>query len=464
MNAKCKRLLDLSLAIIGLVIAAPLMAVIAVLVWLDSPGPIFFAQERLGVRGKPFRLYKFRKFPPDWGDTGPGVTLANDARMTRVGAILERTKLDELPQLWNVLKGDMSFVGARPESTRFSHLFTDRYAAILDHIPGIFGPTQFTLPDESKLYPVEADPDDYYSRVLFPQKAETDLAYFESANCLTDILWIVRGIWVSLASAFDWRRFIATCGSILLVDLALIDLGWIFANLLRFSGLPPGKDYEAFVAGLWIIPLVLVGGLLLGGCYRHPLRFFSLTDAIRLVRVTSLSWVLGYLILMEYSTRNASLYLVPMSWLLLIPLLAAPRVWLRVHSERARAARQDTCRRVIIYGAGVGGTALATWIKNGVRDLKLVGFLDDDSILRGRLVLGFRVLGQESAIPTIKKVHHIDQIWVTFQPDPLKRGRLQALGEQHSIDLIFLSDFEPFGKYTATPASIVLLASRANAA
>ena len=128
MNAICKRIIDLALASIGLVIAMPLMALIAIAVWLDSPGKIIFAQERLGLHGNRFKMYKFRKFPANWKDSGPGITVPGDTRMTPIGRILERTKLDELPQLWNVLKGEMSIIGPRPESMRFANLFVGKYA------------------------------------------------------------------------------------------------------------------------------------------------------------------------------------------------------------------------------------------------------------------------------------------------------------------------------------------------
>ena len=89
------------------------------------------------------------KFAPHWGDSGPGVTVRGDLRMTNIGAILERTKLDELPQLWNILKGEMSFVGPRPESLRFAHLFKGDVAGVLRHIPGLFGPSQIAFRNES---------------------------------------------------------------------------------------------------------------------------------------------------------------------------------------------------------------------------------------------------------------------------------------------------------------------------
>jgi lipopolysaccharide/colanic/teichoic acid biosynthesis glycosyltransferase len=210
MNSACKRITDLVLAVPAIIFAAPVMGTIGLFVWLESRGNVIFSQERLGLRGKRFRIYKFRKFPIDCGDNGPAVTLASDVRMTKVGAVLERTKLDELPQLWNVIRGDMSFVGPRPEVPRFEDAFEGRYARVLDRMPGIFGPTQVVFTDESHLYPTDEDPEAYYRRVLFPQKAELDLAYFERQNCVRDIGWIIRGVLASVRAPLRRRRFVTT--------------------------------------------------------------------------------------------------------------------------------------------------------------------------------------------------------------------------------------------------------------
>ncbi len=185
----CKRIMDITLAGLGLMLAAPMIGLIAVAIRLESPGPIIFSQVRLGLRGERFRLHKFRKFP-DACFVGPGVTVVGDARMTRVGRFLERTKLDELPQLWNILRGEMSFVGPRPESVRYSDLFVPEFGCVLEYHPGIFGPNQVAFRNEAEMYPADSDPEDHYRNVLFPDKARRDLAYFPRANCLSDLVWI----------------------------------------------------------------------------------------------------------------------------------------------------------------------------------------------------------------------------------------------------------------------------------
>jgi len=186
--------LDRLAVLLTLPFTLPLMTVIAIAVVIESGWPIFFSQERLGQGGRRFRIYKFRKFPASLGrDTLP-LTLANDARCTRVGNFLAQTKLDELPQLWNVVRGDMAVVGPRPEVPDFEACYSGPYRRILDFRPGIFGPSQAAFRGEAALYPPQQDPRDYYLKVLFPAKAALDLAYYPSRTVFRDASWVLRGM------------------------------------------------------------------------------------------------------------------------------------------------------------------------------------------------------------------------------------------------------------------------------
>jgi lipopolysaccharide/colanic/teichoic acid biosynthesis glycosyltransferase len=187
------RTVDIAAALAGLILLAPLMALVALLIYAESRGPIFFSQIRLGQGGRHFRLYKFRKFHERPGETGHAVTLHDDERFTHVGKLLARTKLDELPQLWNVLRSDMSIVGPRPETLDFADCFAGAYGHILDYRPGIFGPNQVFFRHESAIYPKNGDPRQFYRDVLFPLKARVDLTYFPRRTLLSDVAWIVRG-------------------------------------------------------------------------------------------------------------------------------------------------------------------------------------------------------------------------------------------------------------------------------
>lgn len=195
------RILDVSVAILGSALLSPVIILIAIATFLDTGRPIFFSQIRLGLKGRHFRIYKFRKFNKEIGAAAFPLTRMNDPQMTRIGRFLARTKLDELPQFWNVLKGDMSIVGPRPESLDFAACFTEPYRRVLDYKPGIFGPSQVILRNECSRFPAGSDPIRFYQEVLFPQKALSDLSYYPNRTILSDFGWIVRGV---LAVA-GWR-------------------------------------------------------------------------------------------------------------------------------------------------------------------------------------------------------------------------------------------------------------------
>jgi lipopolysaccharide/colanic/teichoic acid biosynthesis glycosyltransferase len=198
-GATLRRALDIVIAATALTIAGPLLILIAIAIRLDSPGPLLYSQLRLGRGGRRFRLFKFRKFH-DHASSARAVTLKNDSRMTKVGRWLERTKLDEFPQFWNVLVGEMAVVGPRPESVAFADCFEGPFKQVLDHTPGLFGPSQVVFRNESSMYPANEDPHDFYRAVLFPTKARIDLAYFRRRTLAGDLQWILRGAQVVLWS------------------------------------------------------------------------------------------------------------------------------------------------------------------------------------------------------------------------------------------------------------------------
>lgn len=186
-----KRMLDVILASVALALAGPIMILVALAIVIESGRPILFSQTRLGRNGRPFRLYKFRKFHKDTGAAGLSVTIENDSRMTLVGGFLEKTKFDELPQLWNVLTDDMSIVGPRPESLAFEDCFKGEYSKVLDFKPGILGPNQFFFRNEKCFYRDAPDPERFYRDVLFPLKAGIDLAYFSHRTLPSDLGWVI---------------------------------------------------------------------------------------------------------------------------------------------------------------------------------------------------------------------------------------------------------------------------------
>ncbi len=188
-----KRISDCLLAAMGLILALPLMAVIALLIKLDSPGSVFFAHERVGRHGRKFKVLKFRTMVQDAPKLGGAITAEHDPRITRIGRLLRATKLDELPQLWNVLKGEMSLVGPRPEVERYVQLWEPELRELVLSVrPGITGLTQIRYRHEERLLAQQPDPEKYYREVLLPLKLASDAAYVRRRSLLFDFYLLLR--------------------------------------------------------------------------------------------------------------------------------------------------------------------------------------------------------------------------------------------------------------------------------
>ena len=187
-----KRLFDIAAAAAGLIVLCPLFAIIAVLIKWDSDGPVFFRQSRIGRHFRPFFIYKFRTMLSDAPAIGPLLTVGDDPRITRVGRWLRRTKLDELPQLINILAGDMSFVGPRPEVERYVRLFRTEYAEILQVRPGITDLASLKYRAESTLLARSPKPEEEYVTRILPDKLRLGQQYVRELSLGRDVMLIAR--------------------------------------------------------------------------------------------------------------------------------------------------------------------------------------------------------------------------------------------------------------------------------
>ena len=173
------RLLDILFSAIGLVLLSPLFILFYILVWMESKGGGFFVQERIGKNGKPFGLYKFRSMKTEAEAEGQITVGAHDTRITRIGYFLRKYKLDELPQLWNVLKGDMSIVGPRPEVKRYVDLYTDEQRKVLTVRPGITDHASIRYINENEILCRADDPERVYIEQIMPDKIKLNMVYIE---------------------------------------------------------------------------------------------------------------------------------------------------------------------------------------------------------------------------------------------------------------------------------------------
>jgi lipopolysaccharide/colanic/teichoic acid biosynthesis glycosyltransferase len=205
-----KRTADILSAACGLLLLFPLFAVVALMIKVDSRGPVFFRQERVGRGFRPFRIYKFRTMVEKAAEQGSLLTAGGDPRITRVGRILRQTKVDELPQLINVLKGDMSVVGPRPEVRRYVDVFHYQYETILAVRPGITDLASLKYRDESAMLAASPHPEQTYIEEILPDKLRLAELYVQQASSVLDIVIIIRTFMALIGDRFSQRRALPT--------------------------------------------------------------------------------------------------------------------------------------------------------------------------------------------------------------------------------------------------------------
>lgn len=286
---RLKRAFDLVVAAGLLAALAPVFAAIAVLIKLDTRGPVFFRQTRVGRGGRHFRMWKFRKMPNDMRVQGPALTGRYDPRLTRVGRVLERTKLDELPQLLNVLAGDMSLVGPRPEVPKFVDPCPEAWAEVLSVRPGVVGPAQLIFRNESELYPPGCpDVEGFYLAHILPPKLAVDARYTRERTLAGDALLLVRTAWAAVGGVVTRRTLVERRFQIV-NTVALSAMGVAITAIC--GGLVGGQvTPEAF---LWLVavsaavkPVCIVG-------YRIPKSLATSVTATDLIRCVWCATVSG---------------------------------------------------------------------------------------------------------------------------------------------------------------------------
>lgn len=189
-----KRIFDLTLAIFGLVFVWPILIFIALLILFFDGRPVMFNQERIGRKGRAFYIYKFRTMTPAKDADRPGLTIGDDPRITRIGSYLRRYKLDELPQIFNVLRGEMSFVGPRPEVPQYVRMYRGKQLDVLELIPGITDPASLKYKCESELLDLAEDPETFYLHRIMPDKIQLNLDYAARATCWSDFTLMMKTI------------------------------------------------------------------------------------------------------------------------------------------------------------------------------------------------------------------------------------------------------------------------------
>lgn len=422
--------LDLIVSGLGLLCLAPLFLVIGLVIKLTSAGPVFYMAERAGRGGHLFRLYKFRSMYLNADRKGPGITVKNDARITPVGRFLRRAKLDELPQLINVLRGEMSLVGPRPEDPRYVALYTSAQRQVLAVRPGMTSHASLHYREEETLLSGD-NWEAVYRKQVLPHKLALDLAYLRQRTVWTDLALILQTIGAVMHGG---KYLTAILGlrnrHIFLFDILALLLIPALALTLRLDGLdwwPQMGQALIFYAGVALLIKVLIFyGL---GLYNRYWRYASVNDlTLMLIAIGSSTTILTALFVATHATLEqyglAMFRTVPVLDGLLTGLAVGGfRLGLRglYYWHRQRYSVLGG-RRVLVVGAGEAGTMVIREMRaNPQLDMEPVAFVDDDPAKVGTHIQGLPVLGGNGNIPKLIDQYQIQRIIVTMPSAPLRQ-------------------------------------------
>lgn len=409
-----KHAVDFSLALLGVLILLPVFALIGLVIKLDSPGPVFFRQKRVGRGGSTFFIFKFRTMVHGAYKMGSRLTVKRDPRITRLGKILRWSKLDELPQLLNVVRGDMSLIGPRPEDPHFVEFYTPLQRQVLDMRPGLVGPSQIQGRDEVEDYPDGIkDTERYYVEHILPPKLARDLEYVQTTTFWHDMGLLVRGLWATVRGAFRakylWRRRrrLALMG----LDMTIGVAAYLAAVLIRFDWEWPSASY-LWQTGL-LIALIRPLMSVYFGVYQGIASYFGLWDLVALFKAvtTGSIAVAGMTYLMGWQSHPRSVFVI--DWAVLLFLLAGTRVALRAWTRRHPRVHWRQRERVIIVGAGSGGEQISrALLEDPSAGYEPVGFIDESQDRWGSRIHGVRVLGGAAELPLALSANNVRTVFV----------------------------------------------------
>jgi len=415
-----KRLFDLICSLAGLIILSPLFLVIAFLIKIKSPGPIFFKQERIGKKFRPFKLYKFRTMVVDAPLKGPQITVGGDERTTPIGRFLRRFKLDELPQLFNVLQVDMSIVGPRPEVNKYVQMFRKDYEKILRVRPGITDIASLTFRNEESLLKDKDDPESHYRNFILPDKLKLSKEYVNKASIIFDVKLILVTLLMIFYPGGLIERLVGLVtlerrAIVLSVEVVSFGIANYLAFFVRFDWNIPDGEIALFLKYLPVVILVRISLSLALSTYKGLWKYTGTRDVFKLAGTLAAgSFII--LIAVRYiagdTTYPKSIYV--MDWFFNMTLLMGMRFLCQFHNKVI--STDLTCKnRVIIIGAGNAAEMLIRDIhQNTTYPFHVVGLVDDNPCKKGLLIKGVPVLGTRHDLDEIVKKEEPEEFIVAI--------------------------------------------------
>ncbi len=411
-----KRLIDIFLSLIGISVAITLFPFIALLIKMDSKGPVFFLCDRVGKDSKLFKMYKFRTMYETTVQVGASLSPADDPRVTRFGRFLRRTKLNELPQLINILIGEMTFVGPRPEAPDLAALYPSYAKGIFRVKPGLVGPNQILGRNEEEWYPPGVDPKQYYIESILPKKLLVDLEYVEQSSIFKDIQYILLGIKETIFKVLSWKLILQNKSQIylLFIDIFFVVSSFMLASILRFGGESHTIYLISFLPLLPTFMLIRIACFFYFGLYSTLIRHISTADIIGVFKGVSFSSTMLISLTFFFDVRTGSRLVFFIDWLLLIFLMTSLRFGLRLFCDwlGKRGNKAIGKKKVLIFGAGeMGFLAYQFLMTQKKTAYDIVGFLDDDPTKIHKTLCGKKVLGSYFNIEPVVKLYKVDEIF-----------------------------------------------------
>ena len=463
-NAIVKRLADIVISFLALILLSPVFIGIAIAIKRESAGPILFKGKRMGVNEKPFYILKFRTMcePSDTDSNGPAVTASDDPRITKLGRFLRDTKLNELPQLWNVLVGEMSFVGPRPEDYDIALGWDPKVRnEILSMKPGITSPASIIYRNEETLLQGEGFMDDYLGKIL-PDKQRLDLLYVRNHNFFTDID-VLAATFLTLLPALRNRKIDERYlfgGPILvlfrkivpwfLIDVVVVTIAvgisgvvWRLSTVIDL-GVPTFIVLALAIAVVISLINMLLGLQKISWRNASPSYIFDLLVSVTITMV--LLWVFNRFVVTEPRIPFSMFWLIGLTtFVFLVAVRYRDRLisslsyrWLLLRGTSASFAE-----RILIVGAGELGE-LTAWLiqRSGYSPLfGVVGFVDDDPHKRNLRPGGITVLGSTEAIPELVEKYSIAVIMLALSDgNEAEKSRIKAMCEATGANVVVMPD------------------------
>jgi lipopolysaccharide/colanic/teichoic acid biosynthesis glycosyltransferase len=418
------RIADILFSLLGLLGLIIMLPFVALLIKLDSRGPVFYLGDRVGLNGKIFKMYKFRTMYETADSLGLSISPQGDPRVTTIGRVLRRLKLNEFPQFLNVLKGEMTLVGPRPETPDLAAAYPPEARKIFSVKPGLIGPNQILGRNEEELYPPGVDPQKFYIDQILPKKLPLDLQFIDDQSWFKNFKYLLQGALVTITGAITRRHLLDNQSQIFLflTDAVLCLFSFTLAHFLRFGIAYPKLLAAVFYRLLPWAVLVRLPIFIYFGFYHVLIRHLALYDLKRVFTGVTVACIalITVAFLSGLAVCGRGVFLI--DWLSLTTLLIGYRVLVKKLYLRYKVNHSslDEKTRVLIWGAGDCGELCLRFLqKERYPSYELVGFIDDNPRKRGKRLEGVKVLGDRHHLSIISQLYKVQHVFIAISGAPL---------------------------------------------